>query len=169
MGLDEPDAEVVAFRPDRRRLLVLAPVTFLAGYGGLTLVHELIHGGFAGSVGTRLALAALLVLLRVGNAWLLWYRHRWLIRTSAAGLDVVLRSGEEIRIPWTAMDAVRVAGRWGGSRLEITLTREALLPHMDEPWQWMRLTGPGGLVVPLVPLVPGVVELGTELDRRMRG
>lgn len=180
MGLDEPDGDdgsdhdgesdrdVVTFRPDRRRLLLLAPGTFLAAYGALTLAHEMIHGGWAGPVPLRLAVTALLVVLRVGNAWLFRYRHRWLVRTSGAGLEVTVQGGEVIWISWQAIAAIRAARRWGRNRLEIRLTREALLPEMDNPWNWMKLAGPSGLVVPLVPLEPGLIELGRELDRRMR-
>ena len=169
MEPDEPEVDVVTFRPNRRRLLLLAPVTFLGGYGALTLVHELLHHGRAGGVEVRLVIAALLTVLQVGNSWLFRYRYPWLVRTSPAGLEVVPRSGGRMRIPWESIAAVRLAGRWGGNRLEIILTREALIPEMDDPWTWLRLTGPGGLVVPLVPLVPGVMELGTELNRRMAG
>jgi len=166
--MDEPAGDVVAFRPDRRRLLMLAPGTFLLGYGALTLAYEAVHGGSPGSVQVRLAVATLLVVLRLGNAWLFRYRHSWLVRTSRAGLDVTLRGGQKMRIPWPAIDTVRAAGIGGGDRLEIILTREALLSQMNDPWNWLRVAGPGGLVVPLVPLVPGVLRLGTELNRRMR-
>lgn len=74
--LDPPSDDVVVFRPDRRRLLILTPFLFLMVFGGLTLVQQWLHTDFLRPVGDRLAASAAFTAMNQATFWFTYYRRR---------------------------------------------------------------------------------------------
>jgi hypothetical protein len=170
--LDPPSDDVVVFRPDRRRLLILTPFLFLMVFGGLTLVQQWLHTDYLRPTGDRLAASAAFTAMNQATFWFNYYRRRWLIRVSSLGLDLALYTGEQVHVPWSDVKSVRIQHRAGVSWFEVGCYSDDLVGRTTAGWRRVsvlerRTRGPGRVGVQLGPLRPGFFRLGLELAHRL--